>query len=239
MTILEAIDSRKSVRSYTDTAINTEKIQILSKNIEDFNRSAELNIEFIVNGHAAFSSMRKTYGLFKNVQSIIVLKGKTADEFLLEKSGYYGEQLVLQAAMLDLGTCWVGGTFDKDQIKIAKDETIAAVITIGNAAEKKSFMEKVIKTVATGKRKPTEHFYTADTSAPEWFLAGVEAVRKAPTAVNSQKVHLTYDKENVTISVPETYRLDLMDLGIAKAHFEITVGGKFPQGNHAIFEKQV
>lgn len=33
--------------------------------------------------------------------------------FLKEKVGYYGEQLILKVTELGLGSCWVGGTFDR------------------------------------------------------------------------------------------------------------------------------
>lgn len=49
-------------------------------------------------GSSAFRKLRKSYGLFTNVRSLILMKGKKDDKDLKKKIGYYGEDL-------GLGTC--------------------------------------------------------------------------------------------------------------------------------------
>lgn len=51
--------------------------------------------------------------MFSGVNSYFAMAGRRADLCLREKVGYWGEKLVLEATRLGLGTCWVGGTFDR------------------------------------------------------------------------------------------------------------------------------
>ena len=56
----------------------------------------------------------------------------TARELYEENSGYYGQRIVLEAQMMGLNTCWVGGTFSKGKCRAAVEnaEKLLAVIAI-------------------------------------------------------------------------------------------------------------
>ncbi len=197
----------------------------------------------LTDGSELFNSFLKSYGMFKNVVSIIVLKGLKDDPDLKEKTGYYGQRLILKATQLGLGTCWVGGTFRKDNelLEIKDNEEVYCVITIGRVPETLTLKEKAMSTLIHRKSKDTEDFYSADVSyddLPEFFVMGYRAVSKAPTALNSQKVSVSYTEGITKISVPDDYRFDMVDLGIAKANFELATGGLFPLGNDAIFKEK-
>ena len=80
--------------------------------------------------------------------------------------------------------------------------------------------------------------YSSDGPVPDWFLAGMEAVQKAPSAVNRQPVMFSYQEGIVTASVKDIEGDGFaFDLGIAKLHFEIGVGGgTWEFGNGAEFK---
>jgi len=238
MDYFEAINTRISRRTYLDTPIEAKKLQQLENIIDKYNKEADLSMALVPDGSSAFSGLRKSYGMFKNVRSIIVLKGKKEDPNLNEKTGQFGEMLVLEATKMGLGTCWVGGTFDRDNtvLKAGANEELTCVITIGNVVSDQSFKEKMIRNLTHRKTKPVEAFYEADTAVPQWFLAGIQAVQKAPSAVNLQPVKFEYKKGEVTAFVKE--ERFLTDLGIAKAHFSLTAGGTFEFGNHGKFTKE-
>ena len=105
MTDLEAIELRHSRRSYLDTPIAKESIDVLKTAIDQYNKISGLSIQFVENGSEAFRGFTSSYGFFSGVQSYIAIIGKTSDTHLKEKAGYYGEKLVLQAVQLSLGTC--------------------------------------------------------------------------------------------------------------------------------------
>ena len=112
MNYIDAINQRISRRSYLTTPIAPEKLEILQKEIELVNEQSGLTVTLLEDASEAFEGA-KSYGMFQGVRSVLVLKGDKNAEHLKEKVGYYGERLILAAQQLDLGTCWVGGTFDK------------------------------------------------------------------------------------------------------------------------------
>ncbi len=237
MTNLEAIARRISRRSYLGTPIAPEQVNALRALIDGCNTKSGLHIQFIEDGSKAFKGLSKSYGMFSGVRSLLALVGKKADAHLEEKLGYYGELLVLEATKLGLGTCWVGGTFDAKSCpcELGTDERLACVIPIGNVPSDTTRKEKTILGLVHRKARPLEYFYTADTALPDWFIEGVKAVQRAPSAINRQPVHLYY-KDGVATA---TLRGDgnPIDLGIAKLHFELAAGGSFAMGNNAIFTK--
>ena len=116
MNITQAIDKRKSRRTYLPTPIRPENIALLKSRIEEYNQRSGLTMRFMENGAFAFSGLRKSYGMFKGVQSLFIMKGLKGASNLKEKIGYYGELLVLEASALGLGTCWVGA-FPEQPVK--------------------------------------------------------------------------------------------------------------------------
>ncbi len=231
MNILQAIEVRKSRRTYLPTPIEPRSIALLKSRIEEYNIRSGLTIRFLENGKSAFAGIRKSYGLFKGVRSLFVMKGPKSVPHLKEKIGYYGELLVLEATVLGLGTCWVGGTFDKNSIRTALEEEFVCVITVGNVPEQETKKERLIYKVIHRKTKTIQELLEITGDCPTWLKRGMKAVQKAPSTRNTQKVRFLYEQGNLYAQVPETYPFDLVDLGIAKLHFELAAGGRFAAGN--------
>jgi hypothetical protein len=226
MTLIEAIDARTSRRAYQESPIDAEKKNRLRELIDEYNKADGLSLRFIEDGGAAFGKLSKSYGMFKGVRSLFIIAGKTATPNLMEKLGYRGELLALEATRLGLGTCWVGGTFDRNDpaLAVGDDETLGAVITVGNVASEMRGREKLIWGLAHHGEKNASNFYTADTEPPQWFKDGISAVIKAPSAINRQPVRFHLKSGVVTSSLVNPVGSGLIDLGIAKAHFEIASG---------------
>lgn len=239
MNFLDAIEQRKSIRSYqVDKPIEQASLIEIMDLIDECNHDFKLNITFLTDGSMAFNSLSKSYGMFKGVRSLIILKGPKNDLNLKEKLGYAGEKIVLKATTLGLGTCFVGGTYDRSNqiFNVANDEELICVITIGYPLGKKTLIEKAFN--STKRSKNISALYQAEGTVPDWFLKGMSAVSKAPSARNSQKVSFQYNHGVVTASVPDNYQFDLVDLGIAKLHFELATGGTFLLGNNATFKNK-
>lgn len=236
MNLLEAIDARCSRRSYDGEALTPEDADFFRTEIEKINNATGLNCTYVEDASEAFSSFGATYGMFSGVKSVIVLKGLKSTSHLYEKVGYYGEKLILEATSRNLGTCWVGGTYEnKDNVLgAAEDEEIVCVITIGKVSDRMSVREKVVGAIVQGRKAPQKRYAADIEEVPAWFEIGIKAVVKAPSARNTQKPFFTLKSGIVRVSVPDDYRFDLTDLGIAKLHFEIAAGGKFALGNNAV-----
>lgn len=241
MTNLEAIEKRYSRRSYLDTPITANSLLMLHVAIENYNKISGLSIQLAEDGSKAFQGFSLGYGMFHGVRSFIAMVGNTDDVNLREKVGYYGELLVLEATKLGLGTCWVGGTFNRKHCPctVRDNETLVCIIPVGNVEEKQSLKEKAIYKFVHRGSKTIEQLYTSDTKVPDWFIKGMKAVQKAPSAINRQPVHFAFHNSIVTAYVvnPDIYQQ--IDFGIAKAHFEIATGGKFALGNKAVFTSPI
>ncbi len=209
--IEKIINERHSVRSYLDKKIEKEKVDILTKLIDEINTKEDLNIQLILNDGETFDKFILHYGRLKNCKNYIALIGKK-DKLLDEKVGYYGQHLVLKAQELGLNTCWVAGTYKKSSVKatINKNEKLVCLIALGygetNGVERRS---KTIEDVSISKEYP------------DWYKKGVELALKAPTAINEQKFKFEYISGNKVKVIPGKGPMTNIDLGIVKYHFEI------------------
>lgn len=216
MTLLEAIQARHSVRHYISEPLTQDIVNTLQTKIDECNREGSLHIQLILNEKKGFSGMM-AYGSFSGVENYIVMAGKKADD-LDERIGYYGEQLVLLAEQLGLGTCWAGISYRKVKgtYKLEADEKIACMISLGYHDDPGRNMRK----------KTPEQISNVSSDTPEWFRKGVEAACLAPTAINQQKFSFEYIAPN-KVKANKGFSMigyTKMDLGIAKLHFEIGAG---------------
>lgn len=216
ITLIEAINARRSVRQYKEQVLSKEAADILLKRIDEINKESGLHIQLIQNEPKAFNGPM-AYGKFRGVSSYFVMAGKKSDD-LDEKIGYYGEQLVLLSQQLGLNTCWAGLSYQKvaDTYTLNDGEKIACYISLGYGLNQGS----------EHKRKSIEELCKFSPSLPDWFLKGVEAARMAPTAVNQQKFSFELVGEN-KVKANKGFSVigyTRMDLGIAKLHFEIGAG---------------
>ncbi len=229
-----AIENRVSRRKFEKEPITSWEKEKINSLINQLNETSGLTMTFIEDGSSAFQKLRKSYGLFTNVRSLILMKGKKDDKDLQEKIGYYGEVLVLAITNLDLGSCWVGGTFDKDEIIIDNGEELVCVVVVGKVAAP-SFKERIMRSAIHRKVKSMEERIISDSPLTEWVENGMKAVLLAPSAINSQKAMFKYENNILSAQIANDYPMDMIDLGIAKKHFEIGAKGKFELGNRGIF----
>ena len=130
--LLQAMKERHSVRSYLEKPIDPQSVQLLRAFIDSCNRESGLHMQLVLNEPNAFSGLMAHYGKFSGVQNYIAVVGKKGSE-LEEKSGYFGEKVVLYAQSLGLNTCWVAMTYSKIKtaFQIDAGEKLCLVISIG------------------------------------------------------------------------------------------------------------
>lgn len=216
MTLLEAIESRHSVRQYEDKQIPEADIHTLQEKIDSCNKESGLHIQLVTNEPKAFDGMAAHYGTFSGVQNYIALIGTPAKDFE-EKCGYYGEQIVLLAQTLNINTCWVAMSFSKGTAKksctFGKGEKLCVVISLGYG-----------KTQGIAHKAKSLEAVCADGSErPEWFTRGVKAALLAPTAMNQQRFLFSFDGTTASAKATGGF-FSKVDLGIVKCHFDIASG---------------
>lgn len=212
--LLRAIEERNSVRQYTPEPISPEHIAALDKVIADVNAKFDLNIQLMIDDPGAFQSLMAKAIQFKNVNNYIAFVGHKRKN-LEEVVGYAGERIILEAQHLGLKTCWVALTFNKSQSKaiLADEDVFVCSATIGYGEN---------DGVRHESKEPGE-IYKCVNPPPEWFLKGINAALRAPSAYNMQNFTFGLAGKFVTLTAPNDHYSQL-NKGIAKYHFEVAAG---------------
>ncbi len=216
MTLKEAIKARHSVRQYKDEPIRAETAAELNRLIAESNAESGLHMQLILDDPACFHTLLAHYGKFRNANNYIALVGSKSLPDLEERSGYYGQKLVLAAQTMGLNTCWVGGTFGRRKCRAVPDpgEKLVCVISVGygvnNGTERRS-------------KKMEELCPVPAAEMPAWFKDGVEAAMLAPTALNQQRFSISLKDGKAVITAGKGV-MTKIDLGIVKCNFEIGSG---------------
>ncbi|MDE6120171.1 MAG: nitroreductase, partial [Muribaculaceae bacterium] len=181
---IKTIESRHSVRAYTDRAIPVEIIEALDCLVAEINRTAGLCVRLVTNEPEVFGkSIMARYGKFSGVRNYFVLAGPRSTD-CERQLGYHGERLVLKAQELGLNTCWVGLSYSRRRIDagLPAGARIYAAIALGYGAT---------QGVPHKSKTPLQIDPQVD-SAPEWYRRGIDCALLAPTALNQQKFRFAY-----------------------------------------------
>lgn len=249
MTIIETIKIRKSCRTYSDRAIEPEKLselkQFLASN-KDTPFGGKVRFQLIDFNELEIGELKHltTYGVIKGARQFIV--GTVEKQpMAMEDYGYCMEKNILKATSMGLGTCWLGGTFKRsgfgDKISIGESELLPVISPVGYSRDKRSVVDKMFRMFASSdKRKPWhELFYFHDIDTPldkeksGSFNTPLECVRIAPSASNKQPWRIIKGKDQNTFhfylkrtpgyeSVIKNIKLQNVDMGIAMCHFELS-----------------
>ena len=228
MDIIEAIQTRISCRAFAEQPIEQEKFDALAAEIARINDESGLHFQLYGPREDGVAITMAANMFASNPPCYAALVGPVGPE-PEEKLGYYGEQLILAATQMGLGTCWVASTYDKatTRVELAEGENLHDVVPIGYAPAKLPLKQRTIRTGLRARSKKMEALWNGPTplaQAPEWIQACIDSVWKAPSAINEQPVVFSQASEDAPI-VAELPRvktnMEYTDLGIAKLHFEL------------------
>jgi nitroreductase len=247
--IEDIIKERYSCRSYRDMPLSDSDrlnlAEFISQKITGpFGTSAGFKLFAADPDDSTALKGLGTYGFIKNPAAFIA-GVINATEMNYEDFGYVMERIILQATGMGLGSCWLGGSFKRssfaDKAGIGDDEIIPAVAAVGYAADKKTFTDSIIRSVAgSGKRKAKDELFfnsgldRLNINFDMGYGRVLEMVRLAPSASNKQPWRVVKEEgRNVfhfflerTASYTRQIKLfgysDLqrIDMGIAMCHFE-------------------
>ena len=255
--ISNAIKQRYSVRTYKKEAISDET----KRKIIDYANSLEnpfgvkINFKFIEKSSSENTEKLGTYGFIKGADLFIgatVPKIKCAQEAL----GYDFERLILYITSLGLGTCWLGGTFNKsafaEKMNVRENELFPIVTPVGYPAVRLRLSEKVFRhsLKADNRLDWNELFFFKDFTSPlkkekaDKYLQPLELLRLAPSARNKQPWRVVYDGKAFHFiqlyshgdndgSGQEMHRIDM---GIAICHFHLAATENNLSGYFKAFE---
>ena len=191
---------------------------------------------------AIFDNVRLgTYGFIKNAKNFIggaVVPG----EKHWEDYGYLLEKIILKMTDLELGTCWMGGTFKRSEIgkaiNVLKNEVIPAITPVGYPTVSRSLRDRIIRWGAKSRsRKIWESvFFEGDLETQlnrdtlGEYAVVLDMVRLAPSASNKQPWRVVRQGDCFHFFLQRTPNyaghiksadLQRVDMGIAMCHFEL------------------
>lgn len=236
MTDLQAIYRRSSRRQYTG-ALPPEAVARLAPLAAALGAEAGVYLALQADAPERFGGFARSYGMFSGVRSFIVVATKPDDPNGREAAGHQGQQLVLEATKMGFGSCWVASSFHRTAVQgiVPPGFQLLAVIPMGPVAPRRSVRETAIRAGTLHRYKKPQDIFTADAPPPDWFLAGVQAAARAPSALGRQPTAFYWQAGHASAQVPDNTPLQRVDLGIAKLHFERAAGGRFERGNPAVF----
>ncbi len=249
--VTELIQQRFSCRKYSRDPIPTDLQQTLREWMDQFRgdpNDPPMRFDLIAAEGQDGKALRGlgTYGFIQDASGFVVgaLKAGKQD---LEAYGYRLEQIVLAATDLGLGTCWLGGTFNKSafarRITLQGQERIPAILAIGVMEDEVQARQGVIRQRVNGHRRiPWEELFFDGMwgvpLSPEHagkYATALEMVRVAPSASNKQpwRIVKTEDAFHFFLERTQGYRslmtrlvriddMQRLDMGIAMCHFELT-----------------
>ena len=226
MTEWEAIQTRVSCRAYQEKLLPEETVRLLEEKLAALNAASGLRFCLCRSEDLETPAVKLAGAMFSGrVYAAAVLFGGE-DALGAEKVGYYGEDLVLYATALGLGTCWVAGTYDSKSLSVAPEpgEKLWSVIPLGYAPEKTPRKQSMIRAAIRRRSRRLESFVESVTpfgELPDWVRRGAEAVSMGPSAVNQQPVNLLWREGRLSAKLlKDCHGLGHCDLGIAKRQFE-------------------
>lgn len=250
--VARLVRSRFSCRSYADAPIDEERQEMLRGVMEGITAGplgSPVRFTLLASSAADRDALRGlgTYGFIRGSAGFIA-GAAGAGLRDLEDYGYCLERIVLAATDLELGTCWLGGTFTRStfsrRISLQRSERMPAVAAVGIVADPRQARNTPLRRrIGSDNRLPWPQLFTeggftrplSPEAAGPW-LEPLEMVRLAPSASNRQPWRIVRDGAAWHFYLRRTrgYRRGLLgrllgmndvqrvDMGIAMCHFALT-----------------
>ncbi|MFW9999299.1 MAG: nitroreductase family protein [Candidatus Hodarchaeota archaeon] len=245
--IMDIIRERTSRRTYSGQPLEKELKEKVFTILENLDYSSPFsnyagNSRFELVSVPEFDPGEKkklgTYGLIKGAQDFIV-GAVEKSKFEREHFGYQMETIILKATDLGLGTCWLGGFFNKSlfsaKINISSNEIVPAITPIGYPIQR-TIKEKVVRSfVKANKRFSWDRlFFDGNLNTPlssgelGKYSEMLEMVRLGPSAANKQPWRIIKGlNKNIfhfyIVKTKSSYsKFPPLDIGIAVCHFDLT-----------------
>ena len=227
MTQWQAVETRISCRAYQERFLPEELLAQLEEKVAALNAESGLRFCLCRSDDPEKPAVKLAGAMFSGRVYVAAALIGGEDALSAEKVGYYGQELVLFATQLGLGTCWVAGTYDPKSLSVAPGpgEKLWDVIPMGYAPEKTPRKQTMIRAAIRRKSRKLESFVESETpfdALPDWVKTGAQAVSLGPSAVNQQPVNILWKDGRAFAKLWKNgHGLGHNDLGIAKKQFEV------------------
>jgi nitroreductase len=238
----QAIIKRTSVRTFNGESLKPEHQELLINYLDTKENlvgvfGTEIKVQMLIPTDDEFKSVA-TYGTIKHAPIYLAICCKKTWESMVD-CGFIIENLVLFLTSLGIGSCWLGGTFKRQQLSLVteleKDEFIPILLPIGYENLAKSFTDKAIRAIAKShSREPFDSRFFMNTFeeriVDQELVDQLDFVKVAPSASNKQPWRLVVTEGHVDFYLVRTanygldklgYDIQMIDMGIALAHYNL------------------
>ncbi len=245
--MIEAINRRVSVRTYADKPLQEDLKQkvkdlVHGQKTGPFGQAVKLVLIDLSEEEKREIRNLGTYGVIRGA-SLYVAGVVDNTRGAMIDLGYCLEKVILEITSLGLGTCWMGGTFNRAgfarKTGASKDQVVPAVTPVGYAANRRSALDAVFRGMAgSDNRKPwPQLFFEGDRRTPLTkeaagaYDTALACLRLAPSASNRQPWRVIKEPHATVFHffvqrTPGYGRftradLQLVDMGIGMCHFQL------------------
>jgi nitroreductase len=266
--VIETIKHRFSCRTYLEKPIELAQRQALEEflaacTVGPLGASARFKLVAATGQDQSALRGLGTYGFIKNAPGFIIGAVQEASKNL-EDFGYLMEQIVLFATGIELGTCWLGGTFTQssfaEKMEILAGETMPAVVSVGYISGKPRWVDSIIhRSAGSDNRLAWEKLFfdkafghPLSQQAAGDYGVPLEMVRLGPSASNRQPWRIIQDNQQWHLYLQRTpgygrssamffkiADLQRVDMGIAMCHFELAARELGLKGRWVIQEPDI
>ncbi|KRQ87660.1 dihydropteridine reductase [Caloramator mitchellensis] len=224
----EAIFKRRSVRKYQDEEIAFALLEEIKELAKYPNKLFDIDFDIhVVEDGSKMQNVLKgligSYGKIIAPHYLVVTSEKR--EGYLENVGYALEDLVLKMTEMGLGTCYIGGFYDKNKvqevIEVKDGHETVIVLAFGYPSKGIDY----IKMLVGAKRLGIDEFCDGDFDE-QWKYV-MDAVRVAPSAMNSQPWRFIKYNNIVDVYIKTNKKsqhikdMNKIDIGIALQHLKV------------------
>jgi len=246
--MLAAIHQRFSVRSYANRSVEPALLERLLEVAENVDPVSDAPPRIgLINGADAvqrvLTFMIGSYGLVQNAPHLLAGILPDESERARVDLGYVLEHVVLEATRLDLGTCWITGSYDaqraEDAVTLAPGEVAAAVCALGYPTEEGlgRLHTQLIRRLAGGhKRKALTKIVFSERWGEPWSPEGADPTlvtalkhaRLAPSAHNGQPWRFIVQPRGLSLAVVGP---QFIDAGIVMSHVTLAAAAAEREGH--------
>lgn len=228
----DAIYRRKSIRKYLDEELHIgiiEELKDAAKSAKRLYDDIDMDIHVVENGGKIQNVISGIIGSYGKIRAphYIIATSETKDGYL-ENVGYVLEPMVLKLTEMGIGTCWIGGSINKQLLKqiidIKERHVPVIVIAFGYPRDEYDITTKALK---SRNRKDLSDLIMDDMGITWQYI--IDAARMAPSSINSQPWRF-FKRENIVdvysvqrrgLLAKHLQKMNLIDVGIALSHIEI------------------